>query len=156
MPAPLALDRMRRRLLDFAGRLSWFPPLLARITLGVVFVQSGWGKLQDLGKITHYFTELHIPAPAFNAALVATTEFVGGALLLVGLLARLASLPLLFSMTIAILTAKRDQIDGVASVLGFEEFTYIVLFAWIAIAGPGPVSLDRLLDRWFRPPPGES
>jgi putative oxidoreductase len=152
MSVPLVLDRLRQRLLHAAARLTWFPPLLARVTVGGVFMQTGWGKLHDLGKVTAFFTELHIPAPAFNATLVATTEFVGGLFLLVGLLSRLAALPLLFSMVIAILTAKRDGIDGIASVLGFEEFTYIVLFTWIAIAGPGPISLDRLLGGWFKRP----
>jgi uncharacterized membrane protein YphA (DoxX/SURF4 family) len=27
------------------------------------------------------------------------------------------------------------------------EWSYIVIFAWLAIAGPGPVSLDALIAR---------
>jgi putative oxidoreductase len=150
MPAPASIVLLRQRLLVFVDRLGWFPPLLARVAVGLVFVQTGWGKLQDLDKVTAFFTQLHIPAPAFQARLVAGTELVGGSLLMLGLLARLASLPLAFSMIVAILTAKREALDGIGSLFGFEEFTYIVVFLWIAIAGPGPVALDRLLAPWFR------
>jgi putative oxidoreductase len=53
--------------------------------------------------------------------------------------------PLVVTMLVAILTAKRADIDGVATLLGFEEWSYLVLFLWLAVAGPGPLSLDRLL-----------
>jgi putative oxidoreductase len=152
MPAPASMVRLRDRLLGLANKLGWFPPLLARVSIGLVFLQTGWGKLQDLDKVTQFFTELHIPAPAFQARLVAGTEFIGGALLIVGLLSRLAALPLAFSMVVAILTAKRASIDGFGTLFGFEEFTYIVVFMWIAISGPGAVSLDRVLGGWFRIP----
>ena len=65
--------------------LSWLSPSLARLTAGWIFFQSGWGKLHDLGKVTDYFISLGLPAPAFQAELTATTEFVCGTLLLLGL-----------------------------------------------------------------------
>ena len=65
--------------------LSWLPPTVARLAVGWVFFQSGWGKLHDLGKVTDFFTELGIPAPGFHAVLTSSTEFVCGSLLLVGL-----------------------------------------------------------------------
>src|SRR5262245_44452324 len=61
-------------------RLSWLPPAVARLTLGVVFALSGWGKLHGLDQVTQYFTELGIPAPAFQAAFVSGVELVGGLL----------------------------------------------------------------------------
>jgi putative oxidoreductase len=36
-------------------------------------------------------------------------------------------------------------------VLGFEEVSYFVMFAWLAIAGPGPISLDHLVLKVLRP-----
>ena len=47
--------------------LEWLSPALARLTVGLVFFQSGWGKLHDLDKVTNYFTELGLAAPAFQA-----------------------------------------------------------------------------------------
>jgi putative oxidoreductase len=143
------LKRLRARLLEIADKMSWLGPTLARLTVGVVFMTTGWGKLHGLDDVTKLFTDLHIPAPAFQAALVATTEFVGGLLILIGLFTRLAALPLAVTMVVAILTAKRGDIDGLSTLLGFEEFTYLVVFLWLAVAGPGPLSLDRLLGKWI-------
>src|SRR5215467_3097582 len=133
------------RLSSAADRASWLGPLLARLTLAAVLIPTGWGKLQNLEKITAFFTELHIPAPHVNAVVASSTEFFGGLLLLVGLGTRLVSLPLAFTMVVAIFTAKRAEIDGIATLLGFTEFTYLAMLLWLALVGPGSVSLDRLI-----------
>ena len=138
------ISRAQSRFLSVAGRLSFLGPTLARLTLGVVFVGTGWGKLHGLEKVTEFFSELGIPAPGFNAVLASSAELICGALLLVGLLSRLAAIPLIVVMSVAILTAKIDNLHGVSDLLGFEEWTYIVLLLWIAVAGPGPLSLDRV------------
>jgi putative oxidoreductase len=138
-----ALERARR----FGDRASFVGPALARLTLGVVFIGTGWGKLHTLPQVTEFFASLHIPAPAFQARLAASTEFVGGILVLVGLATRLAALPLAFTMVVAILTAKRADIDGLGTLLGFEEWSYLVMFVWLAVAGAGALSLDAL---WVR------
>jgi putative oxidoreductase len=127
-----------------AQGLGWFPPLLARLAVGLVFAVSGWGKLHNLGQVTAFFGDLGIPAPAFNAALVAGTELVCGALVLVGVLSRLAALPLAGVMTVAILTARREDISSLTDLFGLMEFGFLVLLVWIAVAGPGPVALERL------------
>lgn len=142
-----SLLKVRTRLLKLAQSIGWLGPLLARITVGVVFMGTGWGKLHSIPDVTQFFTELHIPAPHFQAVLVASTEFFGGVLLLIGLFTRLAALPLAFTMVIAILTAKLDKIEGVTDLLGAEEFSYFVLFVWLAMAGPGRVSIDHLLGK---------
>jgi len=143
-------SRAQTAFLSTAGRLSFLGPTLARLTLGVVFVGTGWGKLHSLDKVTGFFTELGIPAPGFNAMLAASAEFVCGGLLLLGLLSRLAAIPLIITMIVAILTAKRGDLHGISDLLGFEEWTYIVLAIWIAVAGPGPLSLDRVLSGVLR------
>jgi putative oxidoreductase len=128
-------------------RLAWLGPLLCRASLGAVFIASGWGKLQDLGKVSEFFGQLGIPLPGFNARLVAVTELVGGAAVLLGLGTRVASLPLAFTMAIAILTAKRGEIDGPRALLALEEFTYLAVLVWLALAGAGRASIDHLVMR---------
>ena len=85
--------------------------------------------------------------PFVSARLTAGTEFFGGLLVLLGLGTRLASLPLAFTMVIAIVTAKRASIDGITALVGFEEWSYLVFFIWIALVGAGPLSLDALIAR---------
>jgi putative oxidoreductase len=129
------------------GALRWLSPALARLTVGLVFFQSGWGKLHALDQVTQYFTELGIPAPALQARLASTTEFVCGGLLLLGLATRFAAVPLIITMAVAIRTALWDQVDGIASLAGLTEFAYVALLVWLATDGPGPLSLDALLGR---------
>jgi putative oxidoreductase len=142
-----ALHRIRRVVLAVADRLSFLPPTLARIAIGVVFAGTGWGKLQHLDKITTFFAELGIPAPGFNAVLASSAELVCGVLILIGLFTRLAAVPLIVVMLVAIVTAKRGDIGGLSDLLGFVEALYIVLLAWLATTGPGPISLDRVALR---------
>lgn len=145
------LVSLRDRGLALARRLEWLAPLTARITLGVLFMSTGWGKVHSLAKVTAFFSDLGIPAPGLNAHVVSFVELIGGTLLVVGLASRLAALPLMASMAVAILTAQRDQVHGLPDLFGLVEWTYLALLLWVAIAGPGKVSLDHLLSR--RAPP---
>jgi putative oxidoreductase len=146
------LMQLRRAVLARVEKIAWFGPLLARLVVGIVFLTTGWGKLHNLSQVTDFFVELHIPAPHAQAILVASTEFLGGLCLTIGLFTRLAALPLSVTMIVAILTAKRAEIDGVNALFGLEEFLYLTIFIWLAIAGPGKVSLDHLIVRRLEGP----
>jgi putative oxidoreductase len=141
----MKIEALRIRALDTLDRFSWVGPLALRLSLGAVFLGTGWGKLHNLEQVTSFFTELGIPFPAVQAAMVSGIELVGGTLVLLGLFTRFAALPLMVTMTVAILTAKRPEIDGVRSLLAFEEFTYLAGFLWLFVAGAGRASLDALL-----------
>jgi putative oxidoreductase len=137
----------RDKAVEKLNAVSWLGPALLRLTLGVVFMGTGWGKLHSLDKVTDFFTELHLPAPHFQAVLVASTEFFGGLCILIGLVTRLAAIPLAITMIVAILTAKRDDIDGLQTLLGFEEWSYLVMYLSLIVLGPGKLSVDHLLAR---------
>jgi putative oxidoreductase len=141
------LSRLRRLILRVASSLSWLPPTLTRLTLGYVFIESGWGKLHNLPKIVAFFTELGVPAPQFLAPFAATAELVCGLLLLVGLATRIASLPLVIIMIVAILTARKSDLHGLSDLFGFIEYLYIVLCLWLCAHGAGPVSLDAVFAK---------
>ena len=128
-----------------ADRLAWLAPLAARIVVGSVFLWTGWQKLQILPRMTENFRSWGIPAPEIMAPFVSGVEFVGGILILLGLLTRFAAVPLMIVMVVAIAAAKRAEVESLVSLFGFEETSYFVMFAWLAIAGPGRVSLDRLV-----------
>jgi putative oxidoreductase len=134
-----------------AGYFAWAAPLAVRIVVGWVFLWSGWEKLQILPTMIKRFADWGIPAPAFMAPFASGVEFVGGILLLIGLLTRFASVPMMIVMLVAIVSAKAGNIDSLETFLGFEEVSYFVMFAWLGIAGPGPVSLDHYVLKAFRP-----
>ncbi len=145
MTATSFVSKARERALALTRQLDWLGPLVARITLGVLFVSTGWGKVHNLAKITAYFAELGIPFPGIQAPMVSFIELVGGALLVVGLASRFAALPLMGSMVVAILTAQRANVHGLPDLFGLVEWTYFALLLWVALAGPGKFSLDHLL-----------
>jgi len=151
MSPPAIIVKLRNLVSKVAGALTPVVPLLVRFVVGSSFMLNGWGKLHSLADITEFFTTLHIPAPHFNAVLVASTECFGGALLIVGLLTRIAAIPLVISMAVAILTAKLPKVDGFGDFVGLEELTYLLVFLWLAVAGPGKISIDYLLvKKWFK------
>jgi putative oxidoreductase len=127
------------------SRLRWLPPTLARLTLGWVFLLSGWGKLHGLPDVIEYFRSLGIPAPQIQAPFSSGMEFLCGALLLLGLGSRFASVPLMVIMLVAIATARRDELTSLGALFGFIEYLYIVLLAYVIVEGPGPLSADALL-----------
>jgi putative oxidoreductase len=143
--------RARAFVLKVAGGLSWLPPTVARLSIGWIFIQSGWGKLHNLPKVIDYFTSLGIPAPQLQAPFVAGVEFLGGALILAGLFTRVASVPLAATMVVALVTAKRGEIASAADLYGTAEFLYIVGLTFLSAFGAGPLSFDGILVRRFAP-----
>ena len=132
-----------------AQHLTWLAPLVARITVGWVFLWSGWGKLHNLPQITQNFISWHIPAAHYLTPLTACIEFFGGLFLLFGLLTRISAGALGVVMIVAIKSARWGEVDSLETLLGFDEFEYLALFLWLAIAGPGVLSLDYLIQRWY-------
>jgi putative oxidoreductase len=126
------------------------PPLAARLTVGYVFLIAGWGKLNNLSQVSEYFTSLGIPAPHILTAVTASIECFGGGLLILGLFTRLAATPLIVVMVVAIVSAKWGDIDSYFTLAGFEEVTYMVVFGYLAVLGPGRISLDGALVAWRR------
>ena len=137
--------------LAVARMFTWLAPLAVRITVGLVFMQTGWQKLNALPRMIQNFRDWGIPAPEILTPLASGIEFVGGLLLLVGLLTRFAAVPMMIVMVVAIVSAKLGELaplgawDYLVNLLGFEEVSYFLMFAWLAIAGPGPVSLDHFI-----------
>ncbi len=101
------------RLYDAAvGRsksLDFLAPLLLRIYLGPIFILAGANKLRSIEDVGYWFGSLGIPLPELMAWLAALTELVGGALLVAGFAVRLVSLPLMFTMVVAAVTAHWDS-----------------------------------------------
>lgn len=134
-----------------ASYFGWAGPLAVRIVVGWVFLWTGWQKLHFLPQMIDNFRSWGIPAPEILTPFVSGVEFVGGLLLLIGLLTRFISVPMMIIMIVAIVSAKWGDVDSLQTLLGFEEVSYLVMFAWLGIAGPGPVSLDHLILKRLRP-----
>ncbi|GAB2935087.1 HvfX family Cu-binding RiPP maturation protein [Rheinheimera gaetbuli] len=86
--------------------LSGIAPLLLRLYLAPVLAQAGWNKYQHFDNTVAWFGNadwgLGLPVPALMAALAIAAELGGALLLLLGLFTRLASIPLMVTMLVAI------------------------------------------------------
>ena len=116
--------KLREIILPYIEKFNWFPGLLARLCIGVIFLQSGWGKLHHLDKVIAFFTSLGIPAANIQAPFVAGVELIGGGLVLLGLLTRVASVPLIGTMVVAILTAKRGDIHELSDLFFYARISF--------------------------------
>jgi len=126
------------------NRLStWAPQILGitRILAGAIFICSGALKL--FGAFGGMPPGMQIPWYIYWIA--GPIEFFGGILLILGLFTRIPAAMLAVVMVVAIKSAKWGDVDSLQTLLGFEEATYFAAFMWLAIAGPGAASLDRLL-----------
>jgi len=131
------------RLMDSVG--TPLAQLAARIVFGQAFLLTGWGKLHDLEKITAFFESLGIPAANVQAPLVATVEFVGGILLLLGLGTRISALLLSGTMVVAVLTAHMKDFAIDSSFADIAPLPFLVATLWLMAKGAGKLSVDHLL-----------
>jgi putative oxidoreductase len=137
--------------LRITAALAFLAPLLTRLVVGVGFYYTGHGKLQNLAKVTSFFSDLGIPFPGANAAFIATLEFVGGLCLVLGLGTRLFAGLLSCTMIVALLTADKPTFvqKFPAEVTDVTSFTFLLFLIWLVLYGPGPVSIDRFLSKWL-------
>lgn len=107
MPALLpTVRKLHDSALTLARPLDGIPALLLRLILAPVMLQAGYDKLAHFEDTAAWFGNpdwgLGLPLPELMTALAGGTELVGGALLLVGLATRWVSIPLMFTMLMAI------------------------------------------------------
>ena len=128
--------------------------LVIRLYWGFQFMQTGWGKLQHIPRVTGYFASLGIPLPHANAIFIALLEFAGGILLIVGLGSRLTALLLAGDMVVAYVVADRAALAAIFSDPGkfydAAPFTFLFASLLVLVLGPGIVSLDALIARSWR------
>lgn len=134
--------------------------ILIRLAVGAVFLSEGIGKfLYPDQQAAGRFAKIGIPAAEFFGPLSAIAETACGALLLVGLLTRLAALPMLVNMALALALTKvpilwggstdKPQADGLWDMAHESRTDWAMLLglAFLLVVGPGRWSLDALAAR---------
>src|ERR1039457_139735 len=125
--------------------------ILIRLLVGAVFLSEGIQKFlfpATLG--VGRFTKIGIPAPQFFAPFVGIVEILCGTLLIVGLLTRLATIPLIIDISVAIITTKVPMLStaGFWSMAHEARTDYCMLLGlvFLLLVGSGPFSIDRRLE----------
>jgi len=124
--------------------------LLVRVLVGWVFVSEGIQKFLFPAQLgVGRFEKIGIPAAHILAPFVGTVEIVCGCLVLIGLLTRLATIPLLGVISVAIVTTKIPMLatSGVWAMLheARTDFSMLLGLVFLLLVGAGSLSLDARL-----------
>jgi putative oxidoreductase len=153
---------LHARFTGAAGCLQSLVLLLIRLAWGFQLYESGVGHLTHVPKTAQFFESLHIPFPVANVYICGTTELVGSVLLMLGLFSRIISVPLIFNFCVAYLTA---SLDSVKALLHFKNpddfindaaFPFLVTSLLILAFGPGKISIDFLIEKFYGKKTGAS
>jgi putative oxidoreductase len=138
---------MYRRLTVKLSNLEFLPLFFFRIILAVGFYTPAMMKWKNIGGIAEWFGSMGIPMPTLNAYLAASTELAGVILLPLGLATRFISIPLMFTMVVAVVTVHIGNGFN-AGDNGYEiPLYYILMLFALVINGAGRFSIDHLLER---------
>ena len=115
---------------------------------------TGKGKLSNIGKVSEFFTSLHIPLPTFNAYFIGSLECFGSLLLIIGLASRPLALLIVISMTVAYLAADFEAVSSIFSdpdkFVKADPFPFLLTALIVLVFGPGLFSIDALMKRILR------
>jgi uncharacterized membrane protein YphA (DoxX/SURF4 family) len=126
--------------------------LLIRLMVGAVFLSEGIQKFLYPGEVgAGRFAKIGLPSPEFLGPFVGSFEIACGTLLLLGLLTRLAALPLLTIMAVALYSTKLP----IFLKSGFwkmahearTDFSMVMGSLFLLIVGAGACSLDAWLSK---------
>jgi putative oxidoreductase len=121
---------------------SAVPPLALRVAAGAIFFVFSFGKFVRRDAEIRAFARYGVPWPEVTVTLVGALEFVGGLLLIVGLLTRPAAAALAANMVGAVSTGGR--VDGGIVHLGLAPALLIVMLILLR-TGAGARSVDHRL-----------
>lgn len=122
--------------------------LIARIILGVVLIAHGWQKFNEwtIAGTTDAFTGMGVPAAGIAAPIAAAIELVGGILILIGLITRIAAALVALQMVGAGIWGDHVSSGVMVTVSGWELVMVIAAVAVILLAaGPGQYAADNFI-----------
>jgi putative oxidoreductase len=121
--------------------------LLVRLAIGVAFILHGWPKLQNPTGWMDAAGMQNTP-PNFLQAAAAVIEVAGGALLVLGLVTRIAAILLVAQMIAALALVHIPRGDPFVTMKGPSAelaVAYLTLNLLVAAVGPGVFSLDSMI-----------
>ena len=142
---------MWRKIFNLLSLLSsdrWFDSaiLFMRIFIGAMMLTHGIGKLQNYNAIVNSFPDPLGISSAASFTLITLAEVGCSVLIIMGLLTRLATLPLIFGMFVATFLTFPEK----SFAEGELSFVYMGIYIMLLISGGGKYALDALFFPYFR------
>jgi uncharacterized membrane protein YphA (DoxX/SURF4 family) len=142
------MNRLHRLTASHAGA----PVILIRLLVGAVFLSEGIQKFlfpASLG--VGRFVKIGIPSPEITAPFVGVVEIVCGAMIIAGFFMRVAAIPLLIDIIVAIATTKVPMLvhQGFWPMAHEARTDYCMLLGllFLSIQGAGRCSVEQRLFR---------
>jgi putative oxidoreductase len=115
--------------------------LLLRLVFGGLFIYIGWQKIEHYHQYLPMFKDYTGLGVKTSYNLVIFAEFFCGILVTIGLLTRLAVIPILITMIVVVFVVLKDKEFNDKQL----AFLYLILSLVIFILGSGKYSADALL-----------
>lgn len=120
-----------------------FGMLFLRVTAGALLMGHGYDKLVNFAKYKGQFMSFLGLGQTTSLALVVFAEFFCALFIIIGLFTRLAAIPIIVTMCVALFKAHNGQIFGE----GEMAMLYLACFVTILLMGPGRVSVDGMIAK---------
>jgi putative oxidoreductase len=121
-----------------------FAMLVLRVgAASILMVKFGYDKLVHFQKTSQVFADPFHIGTSTSLALVVFAEFFCSAFVILGLFTRLACIPIIIGMAVALIYAHKWQIYGA----GADAGMFLIIFITLLFTGPGKVSLDRFIGK---------
>lgn len=129
--------------ITYQSRSFDFSLLILRLGFGILMMPHGYAKLMGFAeKSDKFMTFMGLSGPA-SLSLTIFAELICAGLVAIGLLTRLATIPLIIATTVIVFIAHEGDIfDSAAS-----GFFYLLAYTVIFLLGPGKYSLDYSLNK---------
>ena len=117
--------------------------LLLRIISGALMMNHGYDKLVHFAQYKGKFMNFLGIGPAASLSLVIFAEFFCALFLIIGLFTRLATIPLIVVMCVALFKSHNADFFGE----GEKAALYLAAYLTLLFVGPGRVSVDGMVGK---------
>lgn len=117
--------------------------LILRLGMGAMMIPHGYNKLVNFANYRGDFMNFLGTGSTVSLALTIFAEFFCSFLVVIGLFTRLAAIPPIIAMSVAVVKAHKLQVFGE----GEHAAMYVVAFLVILILGPGRISVDGAMGK---------
>lgn len=117
--------------------------LVLRLGVGILMMVHGYDKLVHFSEYQGKFMNFMGIGTTMSLALVVFAEFFCSLFLVLGLFTRLAAIPLIVTMCVALFKAHNADFTGDGEVASLYLTAYLLLL----FVGPGKVSVDGMIGK---------
>lgn len=131
-----------RRILSYSASLpvASLGLLILRLGFGGLLMVHGYDKMMNYSEMSQKFMPFMGMSASVSLSLVIFAEFICSIFVVLGLLTRIACVPIIITMAVALFMAHGGDVTG----QGQAATLFLLSFLTILFTGPGKFSLDAV------------